>query len=467
MPRDALGYTKRKMKRLLRSLAALALAVLPASAQVVKLPTSVAPLSAPPAAFSAGATPFSFASPTAYSASAPVLPLRTVLPASLPSAAMPVPVAVVPAAAQTVAFAPRATLESLGSELARAPGAASSLLSAAFDGSSAKDDAVPASAQAFRPLRSIQRLKMGSYNVLNLFQKVGDHTRVEGGGMIRTSNPVDKEEASRAAQAKAILDEDLDVVSLQEVENIKALEDFARDHLGGKYRAFLIEGNDERGIDVAFLVKKDLPLEIEHRTVKGETWQDPTLGGKTVPLFSRDLPSLVIKADGKPLLVLFGAHMKSKRDRPGDPNSNILRRAQAERAAQILKRTEAEFPGVPILAAGDFNGDLAHDESLAPLRGAGMSESLALAGVPEADRVTHTYHPNGGPAQAHQMDALLISTAWKRLVATARVHRYRDAQGRVKPIPKTYAERSKNPSDHFPVVVELNLPALLDAQGRP
>jgi hypothetical protein len=307
--------------------------------------------------------------------------------------------------------------------------------------------------------------------VLNLFQKVGKHERRSDGSFERVSGPVDKEEASRAAQARAILEEDLDVVVLQEVENIAALEQFAAEHLNGAYRAFLIEGNDERGIDVAFLVKKDLPFEIEQRSRKGETWSDPAQGGREVPLFSRDLTSLVIRAAGRPqpLAVLFGTHMKSKRDRPGDPDSELQRRAQARRTAEVLAETRAEFgPAVPVLIAGDFNGDLTHDAALRPIFEAGFVDGFDAAPAPTApeDRVSHTYHPRDGAAQAHQMDGVVISQDWAGLVKRTHAHRYKDGQGRDKPIPSTYAQRSENPSDHFPVVLELDFAGLLARQDE-
>lgn len=332
-------------------------------------------------------------------------------------------------------------------------------------------DPVPGAAVP-RSLASIKTLRIGTYNVLNLFQKVGKHERRADGSFEQVSGPVDKEEASREAQARVIREEGLDVVVLEEVENIAALEQFNQEHLGGQYRAFLIEGNDERGIDIAFLVKKDLPFEVEQRSRKGETWQDPALGGRTVPLFSRDLTSLVLRAPGRaqPLAVLFGTHMKSKRDRPGDPESGIQRAAQAKRTAEILAETREEFgPGVPLLVAGDFNGDLMHGPELRPLfELAGLVDGFDAAPEKTApqDRVSHTYHPRDGAAQAHQMDGVLIDKAWSKLVQRTRAYRYKDEQGREKPVPHTYAERSLNPSDHFPVILDLDFAGLLKAQDE-
>ncbi len=432
----------------------------------VSLPSSGVPLTAP-------ARGPLLASPAAPALAAPAL-AGTFLPA-LPSL-VPAPVLLAPAAA---ADAPAAQdgLRALDAALAAPDAAPAPLLDRFFDAAvlRAPADGPSASAAApaapVRPLSSIKTLRMATYNVLNLFQKVGKHERQTDGTLRRTSAPVDKEEASRRAQAQAILSEDLDLVVLQEVENLAALEEFNREHLGGAYRAFLIEGNDERGIDVAFLVKKDLPFEVEQRTRKGEVWKDPAQGGREVPMFSRDLTSLVIRAPGRaqPLAVLFGTHMKSKRDRPGDPESALHRAAQAKRTAEIMDEARREFgPSVPVLVAGDFNGDLTHAPELRPIFDAGFVDGFDAAPVKTAaeDRVSHTYHPRGGTAQAHQMDGVVIDKAWARLVKSARAHRYKDASGAVKPVPRTYDERSLNPSDHFPVVVELDLAALVESQDR-
>ncbi len=353
-----------------------------------------------------------------------------------------------------------------------APGVAA-VLDRTFDGSAfnAGEPGSPVAAAPVRSLDSIKTLRVGTYNLLNLFEKVGDHVPdpARPGRLLKVSAAVAKEESQRREQARAILESGLDIVSVEEVENIQALEDFSRRYLGGAYRALLIEGNDERGIDIAFLVKKDLPFELEHRTHKGEVWRDPILGRET-PLFSRDLPALVLRAPGaaKPFLVLLGVHFKSKRDRPGDPHSETLRRAQVAGAARIVERYRAEFgDGVPLMLAGDFNGDLNAEDAFAPLwKEAGLSNSLELGEtpVPLRERVTHTFHPKGASAHLAQMDGILVSRGLRGLVRRSEVYRYRDSRGIVKPIPRTYAERSLNPSDHFPLFLELDFQRLLQSR---
>lgn len=454
---------------MIRSLLAALILASPLNAQVVSVKTTVPVLTGAP-----GVVPLQ-APALNPGLSAPVLangPAPSLAPVRVPVLAAPaVPVAV-PAAAAPVAgvkaIAPlRSAVKTFGEGLAAIPAALTGL----FDGSAAVGEPAGPAAPAGVPLRSlesIQELKVGSYNVLNLFENVGKHVPDPDnpGKLKKISEARPKEEASLRAQGRIILENDLDVVTLAEVENIAALRDFNERFLDGKYAVHLIEGNDERGIDVAFLVKKDLPLSVEQRSHKEETWLDPVLGGGPRALFSRDLTALVVRVPGKaqPLFVMFGTHYKSKRDRDGDPESGLLRAAQVRRTAEIVSRYRAEFgDGVPMMLAGDFNGEVGKDAAFRPLfEAAGLSDSFdALPNPPsDKDRVTHTFHPKGGATHAGQMDAVLVSGALRGAVKRAEVYRYKNDDGTVRALPATYEERSRNPSDHFPVIVTLDFVAL-------
>ncbi|MDD5656786.1 MAG: hypothetical protein PHF00_05975 [Elusimicrobia bacterium] len=325
-------------------------------------------------------------------------------------------------------------------------------------------DASAGHAPAPRPIESIRELRLGSYNVENLFENVGKHVPdpQRPGRLKKISNARPKPDWALREEAGIIREQDLDVVTLAEVENVAALEDFNARFLGAAYRVYLIEGNDERGIDVAFLVKKDLPFVVEQRSHKGETWIDPVLGGGPKPLFSRDLPAMIFHAPGRdePLFILFGTHYKSKRDRPGDRESAVWRAAQVRRTAEIIARYRAEFgAGVPILLSGDFNGAVDKETAFRPLyEEAGLTDSFDAAPEPVSGmaRVTHTYHPRGGATQYKQLDAVLVSDRLRGTVKSARVYRYKNQNGTERPIPKSYQERQRNPSDHFPLIVTLD-----------
>ncbi len=447
-----------------RSLLAALLLAAPLRAQVVSVKTTVPSLSGAPGAIQIAAPALNplLSAPSLSAGLTPSLVPAPLAPSLVPAALKPV--AAAPSAPAKPFAGLRNAVSNFGEKLAGAPKA----LKLLFDGAASAGDAagpVSAAGTPKRSLDSIKSLKIGSYNVLNLFEKVGKHVPDPDnpGKMKKISDAKPKEEWSLREQGKAILESDLDVVTLQEVENVAALSDFNENYLGGKYDVYLIEGNDERGIDVAFLVKKDLPFVVEQRSHKDETWLDPVWGGGPTKLFSRDLTSLVVRAEpgGKPLFVLFGTHFKSKRDRDGrDPESRIMRGAQVARAAEIIGRYRAELgDDVPLMIAGDFNGVVPEESEFRPLfEAAGLIDAFDASPNPPSarDRVTHTYHPRGGPTHQGQMDAVLVSKSLRGSVRKAEVYRYKDERGAVKAIPATYEERSRNPSDHFPVIVTLD-----------
>lgn len=455
---------------MLRCLLASLLLASPLSAQVVSVKTTAPVFTGAPGVVSFQAPSLNLTQPSAAFAAtltpsaAPALAPALIAPV-LPAPAVPVsPAAAVPVSGAKAITPLQSAVRTFGDGLKAIPAALTGL----FDGAAAAGDAagpVAAAADPVRSLESIKQLKVGSYNVENLFEQVGSHVPdpANPGKLKKVSDAKPKPEWAMREEGKIILENDLDIVTLAEVEDVKALEDFNARFLGGKYRVFLIEGNDERGIDIAFLVKKDLPFNIEQRSHKEETWTDPVLGGGPTKLFSRDLTSLVVRAPGKtqPLFVLFGTHYKSKRDRDGrDPESVIMRTAQVQRTAEIMERYRREFGAdVPMMIAGDFNGAVADEAAYKPLyAAAGLTDSFDAAPTPSTpeERITHTYHPRGGPAHYAQMDAVLVSKSLKGAVQSAKVYRYKNPDGTVRAIPKTYEERELNPSDHFPLIVTLD-----------
>jgi hypothetical protein len=310
-----------------------------------------------------------------------------------------------------------------------------------------------------RSLSDIVELVFMTFNVENFFLHKGKFEH-DVPGKMRQIFGRGKEERPKSHMElewiiKIIEEKNPDVITVQEVESLKALEEVAK-RLGGKYRALLIEGNDARGIDVGFLVKVDLPLDIQLKTNKDLMWLDPTTG-KNEKLFSRDLPVLEFrlkKEQVDPSFVLVGNHAKSKRDRPNDPNSVMWRSAQYEKAAEIVGGYVDK--GIRVLFGGDFNIDIAHDHEADPLKRYLTSAfDFAQKTVEVLKRITHTFHPNGEPAHKAQMDDFWASQDLRGHILSAEVVPYKYGNGNEMPIPETYEERQKQPSDHRPVLIRV------------
>ncbi len=283
-------------------------------------------------------------------------------------------------------------------------------------------------------------------------------------GLHQLKGPRKKEDVFREQQAKLLLEEKMDLGVFQEVEGKESFLAFNEIYLNGQFDPLMVKGNDPRGIQIGMYLKHDLPFEIEYRSHVARTWVDPISQHKQ-RVFTRDLPTLIVRAKGdkKPLVVFIGTHYKSKRDRDDDPESEILRKAQADATVEIINALKRELgEAVPIILAGDFNGNYNKEEAFANMRKAlDMDDPFNDLNVSNHDRVTHTYHPRDAETKWNQVDYLLVSRNIKACIKSAYVHRYKDAAGKIKPLPNTYEERKQNPSDHFPVVMQLDFQCLL------
>jgi endonuclease/exonuclease/phosphatase family metal-dependent hydrolase len=174
-----------------------------------------------------------------------------------------------------------------------------------------------------------------------------------------------KDRATLAARITAI---NPDVLAVQEVEDITTLTAFNRGELAALGYAYvvLVEGNDERMIDVGLLSR--LPIGAV------TSWRNARYApGDADPVFSRDLLQVeILKPNGRQrLLTVFVTHLKSKFCDPREPDPvacqahNTLRRQQqAETAARIIAAQTR--PGTRYLVCGDFN-DTPESECLQPL----------------------------------------------------------------------------------------------------
>ena len=322
---------------------------------------------------------------------------------------------------------------------------------------------LPALAET-RSFDDFNELRFGAYNVLNLQSSVGKYEWKDG-AFVRVLDPRVKPEWARAAVAKEILGKDPDFLFLEEVEGFIPLSEFNQRYLGHAYRPLVIKGNDQRGIEVAMLIKKDFPLDVEVLSHANVSHQDPRT--KIVePLFSRDAPLVLLRKKGapegeRPLLGLVGTHLKSQRDAPGDPGSVLMRTEQAEGVLKILKDLQARFPDLPVIMAGDFNTDVRTAPEMKPFWKAGMKDAFGLGPhpIPEKFRVTQTFHPkpdrNGPelPAVKSQLDSMILNKPAVDLgiVNDARIVLHRNEAGEARRLPETFHERSQNPSDHFMV----------------
>ncbi|RIA46355.1 endonuclease/exonuclease/phosphatase family metal-dependent hydrolase [Hephaestia caeni] len=201
--------------------------------------------------------------------------------------------------------------------------------------------------------------------------------------------------------ARVIMDLEADVLGVVEAESRPVLSAFNTEilpALGGQpfRHVMLIDGNDERGIDVGLMSRKGYPI----GTLRSHV-DDCLPNGQ--PVFSRDCAQFeVTTPSGARLLVLVN-HLKSK-GYGGTAASNAKRKAQAERIAEIYK-TLTDNGAQHIAIIGDLN-DTPASAPLKPL----------LSDTDLQDIFTHPAFDNGGwPGtydlcnEINKIDYLLLS----------------------------------------------------------
>ena len=249
--------------------------------------------------------------------------------------------------------------------------------------------------------------------------------------------------------ARVIADIEADVILLIEAENRTLLEKFHDEMIylnflkerGKKPYQYiqLIEGNDDRGINVSVMSRYPI---ICLRTHIHET---TTYEGEKVPLFSRDCLEVMIYTKERPVYLLVN-HLKSMGyNIPSDPLSNKRRYIQAKRVSEIASKYD--FKNDYVVVGGDLNSD-ATSPALAP-----------LLTMPDLYNVNNELPPDmrgtyrTGKAQ---LDYLLVSEAMRKNFQNMHIERH--GVFTKKGIHyESVVDRKTEASDHAAVVAEFNL----------
>lgn len=175
-----------------------------------------------------------------------------------------------------------------------------------------------------------------------------------------TTEPVD--DLAMQHTAMVIRDIRADVLGVIEAEDRVSLNKFQKQTLklvkGKPYeQVMLIDGNDDRGIDVALMARPNFE-------VIGVRSHVNDVDSKGRRIFSRDCPEFIVDTPGGKRMALLVNHLKSK-GYGKKKESDAKRKAQAKRIAEIYGRLQTEgYEDVAIV--GDFN-DTPGSDTLDPL----------------------------------------------------------------------------------------------------
>lgn len=199
--------------------------------------------------------------------------------------------------------------------------------------------------------------------------------------------------------ALVIRDIDADVLGVVEAENRPSLVRFSDNVIkavgGAPYdHVMLIDGNDDRGIDVAIMTREDYPI------VSIASHVDDTNGGSRI--FSRDCPQFEIRtAKGNPLFVLVN-HLKSK-GFGSKAASDARRQRQARRVKEIYDELIGKHKFVAII------GDLNDTPASAPL--AALTQDAMLKDISAHPNFDDGGRPGtfGNGTASNKIDYILLS----------------------------------------------------------
>jgi endonuclease/exonuclease/phosphatase family metal-dependent hydrolase len=250
--------------------------------------------------------------------------------------------------------------------------------------------------------------------------------------------------------AMVLKDIDAHIQAVVEADNRVALREFSDavlKEVGGTpfEHVMLIDGNDDRGIDVGVLTRNKYDVvgirsHVEDTDAKGQ-------------IFSRDCPEYTIRTPGGSEIVLLVNHLKSK-GYGSQPANNALRLRQATRVAQIYNRVRSD--GQPnVVVCGDFN-DNPGAAPLAPLEATDLKRAA-----------THPTFDDGGKpgtfgncTATQNFDHLFLSPALYKVVTGGGIYRCGAWGGTKGDMWDHYASMTRQvqaASDHAAVFVDVGV----------
>jgi endonuclease/exonuclease/phosphatase family metal-dependent hydrolase len=206
------------------------------------------------------------------------------------------------------------------------------------------------------PARPDGTVRVATYNMLNFFDHADDPS-LQGKYDDFGDNPGPTSEARCAELAKVIRQLDADVLALEEVESLEALQWFNAKFLQGMGYDYAAseEVGYYRGIEQSVLSRFPITgirvwpdADLSHVTRKGQGWAAAPSGTGKVT-FQRSPLSVDIKMPGGYELTLFIVHHKAGRD------TNWHREAEALKIVELVAAMASEDPDRNIMVLGDFN----------------------------------------------------------------------------------------------------------------
>ncbi|MFQ5595275.1 MAG: endonuclease/exonuclease/phosphatase family protein [Anaerolineae bacterium] len=307
---------------------------------------------------------------------------------------------------------------------------------------------------------------VATFNVENFFDDIVDQGKTQ---TRQASSLVSAAELELKLDKLAeVIHDDLrepTILGLQEVEKTELLEALAaRPEIETQYDAVLIQGPDNRGINVGLMYDRERVNILESEQLQGCTTLSPNTGGPGMPcdtngdgtddgnlLFGRpplQVRLLVNQASGAgegDVMWVIVAHFKSKRG--GAEETEPRRIEQARFLAGVVNELLAETPGARVIILGDLN-DFFDSPPINTLTSEAPLGNLWFQ-APAAERYSFIFE-----GRAEVLDHVLITPALvEDFVRIEPVHINADFPDSWSQVPN----RGRRSSDHDPVLIRFRI----------
>lgn len=273
-----------------------------------------------------------------------------------------------------------------------------------------------------------------------------------------------KPEAKLNKLKEVFEDIDADIYCLSEVGGIRSLENFNLNYLQSKYLCLLEKGNSDRGIEVAYLLKKDKFEKFLFKSNKDRKFKLELSEFNIHQVkHSRDIVELTLFCQEKPIFTILNTHLKSQRESYSEDFRGQKRRgAEFKLMIDIYQEISSTYQDIPIFLTGDFNGNASRfqtdREFQRYLIEYDLIDALELNDLPREERATY-YIFNHATKIPVQLDYCLLPKKYLPLLEDAVIYRYKSDTKSVKFSPRSRLDVLDNPSDHYPYVIRFNLPS--------
>ena len=251
---------------------------------------------------------------------------------------------------------------------------------------------------------------------------------------------------------QVIRDINADVLAIVEADNritLARFSEYVLPKINGKPydHVMLIDGNDERGIDVGIMTRSSHPI----KSIRSHV-DDSDDHGK---IFGRDCPEYLIQTPKNERLWVLINHLKSK----GYGNiseSNERRKKQAKRVREIYDALTADGEKF-VAVVGDMN-DTSDSDSLYPL----LSNGSTLKDISDHSQFSNGGRPGtyGNCTKSNKIDYILLSPDLYKNVLKSGIFRKGVWGGKNGTLWEIYPEMKKSyhaASDHAAIWAEIDI----------